>query len=389
MDPRALGVNVRSVARRSRKLVWRSVLSALLIAVAFSTPTPLAPGLHGTVGVPNRGVLNEAEELPVRGTGFVRYRPQSTHYFGRPRLVSALQQAAADVRTPSTRRRAAVHRDLSAKSGGRIPGHDSHRTGRDVDLLFLVTTPEGVPVPSPGFVRFEGDGLARLPDSRDFVRLDVDREWLLLRSLLTSPEIGVQFMFVCHEIEALLIDHARALGEPDALIWHAETVMLEPSDSLRHDDHVHLRIACSPEEAVSAVAAAVHVGNGCRHTARRTRSTPATGSRSRTMIRSTQASPRTSRRKRPTRLAASLPVVPLGRGQLYRGDCLRVLTQLSPAQGFDLAYMDPPFNAAASAAHDKSAANAWSVRWHIATLGAGSIRSWPCSSRGWPWCAMR
>ncbi len=58
-------------------------------------------------------------------------------------------------------------------------------------------------------------------------------------------------MFVCHEIEALLIDHARALGEPDTLVWQAETVMLEPSDSLRHDDHVHLRIACSPEEAVA------------------------------------------------------------------------------------------------------------------------------------------
>jgi len=83
------------------------------------------------------------------------------------------------------------------------------------------------------------------------VRLDIDREWRLLRALLTSPEIGVQFMFVCHEIEALLIDHARALGEPDALIWHAETVMLEPSDSLRHDDHVHLRIACAPDEAVA------------------------------------------------------------------------------------------------------------------------------------------
>jgi len=90
-----------------------------------------------------------------------------------------------------------------------------------------------------------------VPDSPDYVRLDIGRQWLLLRSLLTSPEIGVQFMFVCHEIEALLIDHARALGEPDALIWQAETVMLEPSDSLRHDDHVHLRIACSPEEAVA------------------------------------------------------------------------------------------------------------------------------------------
>jgi len=237
-------------ARRVRKAKAAS-LALLLVSGCFNSPTPLAPGLHGTVGAPNRGVLTESEELPVRGPGFVRFRPQSSHYFGRPRLVHALKSAAASVATLAPGGAPLSIGDLSAKTGGRIPGHDSHRTGRDVDLLFLVTTPAGAPVLSPGFVRFEGDGLARLDNSKDYVRLDVAREWLLLRSLLTSPEVGVQFMFVCREIEALLIDHARALGEPDSLVWQAETVMLEPSDSLRHDDHVHLRIACSPEEAVS------------------------------------------------------------------------------------------------------------------------------------------
>ncbi len=231
-----------------------AALAALMLAGlpgCFSTPTPLAPGLHGSVGVPNQGVLTEAEELPVRGDGFVRYRPMSTHYFARPRLVHALEAAAAAVSQQAPGGAPLFIGDLSAKTGGRIPGHDSHRSGRDVDLLFLVMTPSGVPVPSPGFVKFEADGLALPQGSKDYVRLDIDREWLLLRSLLSSPEIGVQFMFVCHEIEALLIDHARALGEPDELVARAETVMLQPSDSLRHDDHVHLRIACSPDEAVT------------------------------------------------------------------------------------------------------------------------------------------
>lgn len=241
MDPRALRV-------RSASLVF---CCAALLGGCFNTPTPLAPGLHGTVGVPNRGVLTESAELPVRGPGYVRFRPQSSHYFGRPRLVHALQSAAATVQKLAPGGAPLVIGDLSAKTGGRIPGHDSHRSGRDVDLLFLVTTPAGASVTSPGFVRFEGDGLARVDGTPDYVRIDIDREWLFLRSLLTSPEIGVQFMFVCHEIEALLIDRARALGEPDSLVWQAETVMLEPSDSLRHDDHVHLRIACAPDEAVA------------------------------------------------------------------------------------------------------------------------------------------
>lgn len=228
------------------------VCSALItLTGCFNTPTPLAPGLQGTVGVPNRGVLTEADELPVTGPGFRRYRPQSSHYFGRPGLVQALTAAAALVEQQAPGGAPLLIGDLSAKTGGRIPGHDSHRSGRDVDLLFLVTTPEGAPVPSPGFVRFEADGLAYVPGKNEYVRFDVDRQWLLLRALLTSPQIGVQFMFVCHELEALLIDHARALGEPDALVLQAETVMLEPSDSLRHDDHVHLRVACSPEETVN------------------------------------------------------------------------------------------------------------------------------------------
>ena len=225
--------------------------AALTLMGCFGTPTPLAPGLSGSVGVPNRGVLTESEELPVQGDGFVRYRPQSSHYFGRPRLVRAIEQAAANVAREAPGGARLVVGDLSAKTGGRIPGHDSHRSGRDVDLLFLVQTPEGVPVESPGFVRFESDGLGFVPDTKEYLRLDVDREWLFLRSLLTSREIGVQFMFVYRDLEALLIDHARALGEPDELIWHAETVMLQPSDSLPHDDHVHLRIACTPEEAVA------------------------------------------------------------------------------------------------------------------------------------------
>jgi len=243
MDPGTFRVRPRCAA----------LVCAVLLGVSgcFNTPTPLAPGLHGTVGVPNRGVLTESQELPVRGPGFVRYRPMSSHYFGSPRLVRALESAAADVRRLAPGGAPLVVGDLSAKTGGRIPGHDSHRSGRDVDLLFLVTTPAGASVQSPGFVRFEGDGLARVDATPDYVRIDIAREWLLLRSLLTSPDIDVQFMFVCHEIEALLIDHARALGEPDALVWQAETVMLEPSDSLRHDDHVHLRIACAPDEAVA------------------------------------------------------------------------------------------------------------------------------------------
>jgi penicillin-insensitive murein endopeptidase len=57
-------------------------------------------------------------------------------------------------------------------------------------------------------------------------------------------------MFCSLDVEALLIDYARALGEPPDLVWHAETVLMQPGDSLVHDDHIHMRIACTPEEMV-------------------------------------------------------------------------------------------------------------------------------------------
>jgi penicillin-insensitive murein endopeptidase len=139
--------------------------------------------------------------------------------------------------------------DLGAKTGGKIPGHASHRSGRDVDLLFYATTPAGAPIASPGFVKYEADGLAVVPDSGDYVRLDLAREWLLVKKLVSDAELGVQFLFISRPLEALLMDYARARGEPLELQYRVQTVMLQPGDSLPHDDHLHLRIACSPEEA--------------------------------------------------------------------------------------------------------------------------------------------
>jgi penicillin-insensitive murein endopeptidase len=216
----------------------------------FSAPTPLAPGLTGSVGMPNLGVQTGAVELPEQGKGFERYRPKGKNHWGRPRLVSALTRIAGeiDAELPGG---VLVIGDVGARSGGQIPGHASHRSGRDVDLLFYALTPAGAPIASPGFVRYEADGLAVVQGSEDYVRLDVAREWLLVKKLVNDREIGVQFLFISRPLEALLMDYARSRGEPLELQYRAQTVMLQPGDSLPHDDHLHLRIACSPDEIQS------------------------------------------------------------------------------------------------------------------------------------------
>jgi penicillin-insensitive murein DD-endopeptidase len=215
----------------------------------FGSPTPLAPGLHGSVGLPQQGTLTQAVELPREGVGYARYRPHSPRYFGTSELVAALVRSAEKVTRAFPRTPPVLIGDLSARHGGFISGHSSHRSGRDVDLLYYSTTLDGVPLRTPGFVHFGADGLARTP-SGGFIRLDTERQWALLAALLLDPEIQVLWMFVSRDVEALIVNEALARDEPLELIHRAQQVLHQPRDSANHDDHVHLRIACSLEASI-------------------------------------------------------------------------------------------------------------------------------------------
>jgi len=223
-------------------------LTPLVTSACIAAPSPLTPGLAGTIGAPGSGVQTDGVELPESGPGFLRFRPQGTNHFGRPHLVAALQRIARDLSAESPDAPPLVIGDLSARYGGKIDGHQSHRSGRDVDILFQFVTPAGARVTAPGFVHVGPDGLAHVFDTGHLLRFDVEHQWRLVRALVTAPEIGVQFMFVSRTIEALLVDYALARGEPLDLVLRAQSVMFEPGDSLSHDDHVHMRIACSAEE---------------------------------------------------------------------------------------------------------------------------------------------
>lgn len=230
----------------------RTLLGAALGSLAcgcMASPTPLVPSLGGSVGVPHQGVLTESLELPNGGPGFRRYRPHGTAHFGLPRLVRGLEQAALTVAQERPGEARLVIGDLSGETGGKIPRHNSHRTGRDVDLLFYMVSPEGIPVENPGFISLSPDGFVKLQDGR-YLRLDIERQWLLIRTLLSDPELRVQFLFISRDLEALIIQYALAKETDLELVSRAQTVMVQPVDSLPHDDHIHMRIACAPEEAV-------------------------------------------------------------------------------------------------------------------------------------------
>lgn len=239
-------IGARLLGRLARVAI---AAAALVLGGCVGTPSPLAPGFGGSVGLPHQGSLTGGVALADRGDGWVRFRRDGVRW-GNPRLVATIEHAARTVRARAPGGAPLLVGDLSVRHGGRHPRHRSHRTGRDVDFPFFVTTPDGRPLPSPGFVRFGPDGLGK-PEGGKWLRFDVARQWELVKALLEAPDGHVQWIFCARWLEALIVEWALAKGEDPELVWHAEVVLKQPGDAAPHDDHFHVRLACTPEEAIA------------------------------------------------------------------------------------------------------------------------------------------
>lgn len=223
---------------------------ALAVAGCARAPSPLAPAWHGSIGSPNRGVLAHGAELPRNAEGLRWLRGNDRHW-GLPRFTEAIEHAAARVARERPGARLTVG-DLSTPTGGGpLSPHFSHRSGVDADLLFYVTTLDGAPVDSPGFIHVGADGLAEDEGHGRWLRLDVEREWLVVRALVDDPQARIQWLFVSDVVQAMLLDWAVARGESPEIIRRAQSMMLQPNPGGVHDDHIHVRTTCAPEERVT------------------------------------------------------------------------------------------------------------------------------------------
>jgi penicillin-insensitive murein endopeptidase len=234
--------------------VSRWSFCALLVALTASgcarAPSPLVPAWHGSIGSPNRGVLQGGMQVRRDAEGLRWLRGNDRHW-GLPRFSAAIERAAARVARERPGARLAVG-DLSTPGGGGpLAPHFSHRSGVDADLLFYVTTLDGAPVESPGFVHVGADGLAEDEAHGRFLRFDVEREWLLVQALLEDPQARVQWVFVSDVVHAMLLEWAISSGAPAEIVQRAQRVMLQPNPGGVHDDHIHVRTTCSPEERVA------------------------------------------------------------------------------------------------------------------------------------------
>src|SRR5260221_1825174 len=94
-------------------------------------PSPIWPAFDGSIGMTHRGVLVHGRELARDGDGYHFLRDNGRRW-ATHRFAMVIARAAARVakdRPGST----LVIGDISTGTGGQLPPHFSHRSGRDAD----------------------------------------------------------------------------------------------------------------------------------------------------------------------------------------------------------------------------------------------------------------
>lgn len=233
---------------------WAAAVFASVALASVSGCAALGVVDDGTSvswGKANGGGITAPVRLPDEGEGYrvpARWRDRGLRY-GTDELVDMIIAVSRRVAAQHDGARVTVA-DLSPRRGGPSAWHRSHQSGRDVDLVFFVTDVSGRSYDLEDMRRFGPDG-ATVDDHRvggPRLLFDVERNWALVRAMVEHTASEVQRVFIFEPLAQLLLDHARAAGEPEAVIARARALMAQPGDSAPHDDHFHVRILCSASD---------------------------------------------------------------------------------------------------------------------------------------------
>lgn len=200
-----------------------------------------------SLGATHRGYLRRPTRLTNRGPGYIRTRPRDEARYGTRTLVDAIRRAARSVHAAFPGGHPLRVGDLSSRLGGPHPRHASHQSGRDADLLFYVRDIGGLSVAGPNWLPIDRYGLG-LHRSQAVV-FDTARNWHLVRTLVLDPHARVKWLFVSKAVKARLLRYAARRETSPRALARATWVLHEPRRGRVHDDHFHLRVGCSPEEA--------------------------------------------------------------------------------------------------------------------------------------------
>ena len=186
-------------------------------------------GTSESIGSHANGALRHPAILLTKGDGYSIGEPWRQRHSNRgsDELVEAIVRGSRVVARTQAGSVAAIG-DLSHAGGGGSAEHKSHQSGRDVDIFYYALHPNGLPaLPGEAMIHYDRAGRSVAwsparghrapPEAVPEVRFDNRRNWRMVRSLLLDPDVEVQWIFV-------------------------------QRDSEPHDDHMHVRVFCDPDD---------------------------------------------------------------------------------------------------------------------------------------------
>ena len=213
--------------------IWTDPGIAPTVGVRHGPPIPemieSEPG-GASVGRPQRGRIADPVPLPER-PWYTNGRPE--WLWGSSHTIAQVQAALASFRHRTGFEGEIVVGAISRESGGPFPPHQSHQSGRDVDVRLPLLP-----------------GLASRPNPHPD-EIDWSAAWELVRAFIDTEQ--VQFIFLERKLQRRLYEAARWAGvsheELAALIDWVDGRRTAPVRHARgHDGHIHVRIACAPDE---------------------------------------------------------------------------------------------------------------------------------------------
>jgi len=202
-----------------------------------------------SIGDVSDGFLVNARRLadPNPNTAFLPVQFRRGLVFTTDELADLVTRAAASV-AQEFPESVVYLGNFSAPHGGDIPYSVSHNSGRDCDVAFFMKDADGAPYVPPDLIELDENGMAMVDELPQPYYFDVDRNWALIQAFLSNDHDRLQYIFVSKGLKGLLLDHAKVKGVPPEVIAAADEILQQPSGSLPHNDHFHLRVFCSDDD---------------------------------------------------------------------------------------------------------------------------------------------
>ncbi len=137
--------------------------------------------------------------------------------------------------------------NMARQGGGALPWSVSHHNGRDVDIGFYARTLTGA-YADPDFL-YHFNANLRTTDALEPMQFDVPANWELAKALVTCPGPEIQYLFIANWLKVPIVEYAVKQKEKKDVIAKVAAILHQPNGALPHNDHLHLRIACSRDDA--------------------------------------------------------------------------------------------------------------------------------------------